>query len=206
MSDHLLRWSDAWTALGARCDEALVADLLQRYAEPHRKYHTLQHLDECFANFALLRDSAVHAEEIEIALWFHDAVYDTARDDNERLSAQWAKRSALEAGAGHAVAHRLHELVMVTRHDALATTHDEQILVDVDLSILGAASERFDEYEQQVREEYAWVPAPAFRERRRAILEAFLARDRIYGTEQFAALLEERARDNLLRSIERLGA
>jgi predicted metal-dependent HD superfamily phosphohydrolase len=204
MTDTTLRWNAAWTALGARPDEALHAGLQQRYDEPHRRYHTLQHLDECFANFALLRDSAVHAEEIEIALWFHDAIYDVARDDNERLSAQWAKRAALEAGAGHAIAHRLHELVMVTKHDALATTHDEQILVDVDLSILGAVPERFDEYEQQVREEYAAVPAPVFRDRRRAILEAFLARDRIYGTEQFAALLEARARENLRRSIDKL--
>ncbi|WP_280151111.1 N-methyl-D-aspartate receptor NMDAR2C subunit [Piscinibacter sp. XHJ-5] len=204
MTDPTPAWNDAWTAVGARADEALLAELLQRYREPHRKYHTLQHLNECFARFELLREAAVHPAEIAIALWFHDAFYDVTRDDNERLSAQWAKRTALDAGAGHAIAHRLHELVMVTRHDALATTHDEQILVDVDLSILGAAPERFDEYEQQVREEYAHVPQPLFSARRRAILEAFLGRDRIFGTEQFAALLEERARDNLSRSVERL--
>lgn len=204
MTDLARAWEQAWTTLGLRGDDTLLAALLQRYAEPHRKYHTLQHLEECFARFELLRDCAVHAVEIEIALWFHDAVYDVTRDDNERQSAQWAKRAALDAGAGHAVAHRLHELVMVTRHEALATTHDEQILVDVDLAILGAEPARFDEYERQVREEYAAAPEPLFRQRRRAILEEFLARDRIFGTEQLAALLEDRARDNLRRSIENL--
>jgi predicted metal-dependent HD superfamily phosphohydrolase len=204
MNDPSRVWQQAWGELGVRADDALLAELLKRYAEPHRRYHTLQHLEECFARFDLLRDSAVHAAEIEIALWFHDAIYDVTRQDNERQSAQWAKRAALEAGAGHAVAHRLHELVMVTRHDALATTHDEQILADVDLAILGADPARFDEYERQVREEYAAVPEAAFRQRRREILEEFLARDRIFGTEQFAALLEDRARDNLRRSIENL--
>jgi predicted metal-dependent HD superfamily phosphohydrolase len=204
MNDPTRVWQQAWGELGVHADDALLAELLKRYAEPHRRYHTLQHLEECFARFDLLRDSAVHAAEIEIALWFHDAIYDVTRQDNERRSAQWAKRAALEAGGGHAVAHRLHELVMVTRHDALAITHDEQILVDVDLAILGADPARFDEYERQVREEYAAVPEAAFRQRRREILEEFLARDRIFGTEQFAALLEDRARDNLRRSIESL--
>jgi predicted metal-dependent HD superfamily phosphohydrolase len=198
-------WRRAWGALGVRePDASLLDELLHRYAEPHRRYHTMQHLGECFAQFAVLRDVAEHPEEIELALWFHDAIYDTHRDDNEQRSADWARSSVLAAGAPSAAADRVHALVMATRHDALPATDGERILVDVDLSILGADPQRFDEYEEQVRCEYAWVCDAAFRSGRRSILEAFLSRPRLYATERFAALYEARARSNLRRSVERL--
>jgi predicted metal-dependent HD superfamily phosphohydrolase len=198
-------WQRAWSALGVRgADPALLDELVRCYAEPHRKYHTRQHLRECFAQFELLRDAAEHPEAIELALWFHDAIYDTHRDDNEQRSADWARSSVLAAGAPPAAAHRIHALVMVTRHDAVPATTDERILVDVDLSILGADRQRFDEYEAQVRAEYAWVGDDAFRSGRRRILEAFLGRARLYATERFAALYEAKARSNLRRSLESL--
>jgi predicted metal-dependent HD superfamily phosphohydrolase len=81
---------------------------------------------------------------------------------------------------------------------------DEKILVDVDLSILGAKSERFDEYERQVREEYSWVPAPIFRSKRKATLAEFLNRPTIFNTEKFVGVYEARARENLRRSVAKL--
>ena len=199
-------WRTAWSALGvSEHDDSLLHELVRRYAEPHRKYHTMQHLDECFAKLPLLRSAAEHPEEIELALWFHDAIYETRREDNEERSADWARSCVLAAGASSAAADRIHALVMVTRHDALPGTTDERILVDVDLSILGADAQRFDEYESQVRAEYAWVADDVFRSRRRSILQGFLARPSIYGTQRFAALYEAKARSNLRRSIAKLG-
>lgn len=101
-------------------------------------------------------------------------------------------------------AERIRALVMVTRHDALPATADEQLLVDVDLSILGASPKRFDEYERQVQAEYAWVPGWLFQCKRRAILEGFLARPFIFNTPHFRIALEAQARENLRRSIARL--
>jgi predicted metal-dependent HD superfamily phosphohydrolase len=72
----------------------------------------------------------------------------------------------------------VHALVMATGHDAVPQGRDQEVLVDIDLSILGATPARFDEYEQQVRAEYAWVPEFLFRRKRRAILGQFLARPR----------------------------
>jgi predicted metal-dependent HD superfamily phosphohydrolase len=198
-------WRTAWRALGVHApDETLLHDLVRRYAEPHRQYHTMQHLDECFAHFELLRDDAEQAAEIELALWFHDAIYDTRRDDNEERSAEWARSSALGAGSPPAAAERIRALILVTRHNALPQTLDERILVDVDLAILGADPSRFDEYETQVRAEYAWVPDDVFRRNRRSVLEAFARRPSIYSTARFASLFEAKARDNLRRSIAKL--
>jgi predicted metal-dependent HD superfamily phosphohydrolase len=193
-----------WAAFGATADEALLRDLTARYSEPHRKYHTMQHLHECFEKLQELRALARTPEEIELALWFHDAVYDTRRKDNEEKSAQWARSAVLEAGVPAPAGDRVYELVMTTRHNAVPAGTDAQILVDVDLSILGASPDRFDEYETQVRQEYSWVPAPLFRRERRAVLEDFLKRRTIFQTKQFIGAYEAQARANLQRSIDRL--
>jgi predicted metal-dependent HD superfamily phosphohydrolase len=95
-------------------------------------------------------------------------------------------------------------VLLLARHDAQPAGGDAQVLVDIDLSILGAATERFDEYERQVRFEYAWVAPDAFREGRGRILEQFLARPTIYGTPFFRERLEDQARRNLARSLAQL--
>jgi predicted metal-dependent HD superfamily phosphohydrolase len=198
-------WHRAWQDLGLNgANDALRDRLLARYAEPHRKYHTLQHLHECIAMLARYPGQPEHAGDVEMALWFHDAIYDIGVPGNEERSAQWAMGELQAAGAAPGVAERVHAMVMATRHDVAPQTADEQLLVDVDLSILGAAPARFDEYEAQVRDEYASVPADLFQRRRKAILVGFLARPAIYGTLYFRSLLEASARKNLVRSIDAL--
>ena len=201
----LEQWRSTWNSLGGAVPEALYGRVIAAYGESHRRYHTPHHLDECFAVFAEARSQAEHPGEIELALWFHDAIYDTKRKDNEEKSAQWARAAMLEAGLAPDGADRVERLIMATCHDAVPQGEDAQLLVDVDLSILGAAPERFDEYERQVREEYSWVPEAIFRRERRKVLEAFLGRDTIYSTDHFRDTRERRARDNLQRSVEKLG-
>ena len=198
------RWSDAWRSLGVLEPRGLLDELAARYAEPHRAYHTLQHLHECFEALAPAAELAEHLAEVQLALWFHDAIYDTRAQDNEERSARWAADSVARAGARDGVAARVHALVMVTKHAAVPAGRDAQLLVDVDLSILGASAERFAEYEQQVRREYAWVPETGFRQARARVLGSFLARPRIYTTSWFEGRLEARARENLARSIAEL--
>jgi predicted metal-dependent HD superfamily phosphohydrolase len=198
------RWVATWAALGVPVSTRVrerYADLVARYAEPHRHYHTLQHLSECFDRWPELRAHAVNAAEVEVALWFHDAIYDTSRSDNEALSAVLARDTALALGARGDSARRIHELVMFTRHAIEPVGPDAQALVDTDLSILGAVPARFDEYERQVRLEYGWVPEAAFRERRAAILRQFLDRPHIFSTELFRERYEPRARANIARSL-----
>ena len=201
------RWHEMWKELGAASpDPKLYGELIARYSEPHRKYHTLRHLDECFEKLDEVRALAEHPAEIELALWFHDAIYDVKRQDNENKSADWARASALAAGTPAEACNRMHALVMATRHKAVPRGTDAEILVDVDLSILGAAPERFDQYERQVREEYAWVPDFLFRRERKVILKEFLARPQIFSSTHFRGRYEQQARSNLERSLERLGA
>lgn len=199
-------WKTTWEGLGVEAaDAGLYRELLDRYAEPQRSYHTAQHLDECFARLAEGRHLAERLHEVELALWFHDAVYDVRRSDNEEQSAAWAEAAARGAGLPPAVVQRVHALIMATRHDVAPETTDARLLVDVDLAILAAPIERFDEYERQVRQEYSWVPGWMFRRKRREILRAFLSRPHIFNADHFRARFEAQARANLARSIEALG-
>ena len=206
MIEDVAAWQAIWRDLGAPPPEGLHAQLLACWRESHRHYHAPQHLRECLEQFETVRGFAKRPGEVALALWFHDAFYDPRRQDNEQRSADWARECALQAGVPAESAARIHALVMATCHQAVPEDADAQLLVDVDLSILGAAPARFDESSAQIRVEYAHRPQDQFIEGRRRILGAFLARPRIYGTEHFHALLEERARANLQRAIARLAA
>ena len=208
MTPEALRanWNEAWQALGVTAtnnapNDALCAELQRRYGEPQRHYHTMQHLGECLAWFEREEALAEHPGEVALALWFHDAIYDVHAHDNEARSADWARQALLAAGVNAEAAERVHALVMATRHDAVPEGRDAELLIDIDLSILGAGRERFDEYERQVHAEYAFVPEEVRLPRRRDILQRFLDRKAIYATPRMHAQLEAQARINLQRSI-----
>jgi predicted metal-dependent HD superfamily phosphohydrolase len=199
------RWIATWRDLGVAAPPGIFEEVMARYAEPHRRYHTERHLEECFVELEAVRGEAERPAEVEIALWFHDAIYDPRAKDNEERSAEWTRAVLARAGARADVGERVAGLIMATRHAAEPVGADACVLVDVDLAILGAPPARFDEYERDVRAEYAWVPDLVFRRERRKILERMLARPRLFATARMHELYEERARANLARSVRRLG-
>jgi predicted metal-dependent HD superfamily phosphohydrolase len=201
----LSSWRRLWGELGAReVNGGLFNQLVAAYSEQHRHYHTLQHLRECLAHFDAAGSLARRPAEVELALWFHDAVYDPHREDNEERSGDWAQRSADAAGCDPDIGKRLKALVLATRGHAPSDDPDTQLLLDIDLAILGASPERFAEYERQVRAEYAHVPAEAWRSGRSRVLQAFVERPRIYGTAVYHDALEQRARSNVGQALAAL--
>lgn len=198
-------FQDCWQALGAGGDEAGVFQrLMTAYQEPQRRYHTLEHLSECMALFDDHRHLAAQPAEVEMALWFHDAVYDVRALDNEARSAQWAESALNDAGVGHLQVQAVVQHILATRHADVPQPGDQALLVDVDMAILGAPRARFDAYEAQVRAEYAWVPEPVFRQKRSELLTAFLTRPSLYNTPALHAMLEAPARANLAHSLKAL--
>lgn len=193
-----------WSGLGAGPGaEAAHAALREAWAEPHRAYHTTAHLAACLSGLAEVEAGLDEPHAVAIALWYHDAVYDPTRSDNEAASAALAHAHLSAAGAPAEAKARVVALIDATRHDAVPADGDARALVDVDLGILGASAERYSRYEDEVRREYSWVPEAAFRAGRASILRGFLARPRIYATEAFARL-EAPARANLAWAIARL--
>jgi len=198
------RWLRTWASLNLAPPTGLCEQLLRAWAEPQRHYHTLQHLAECLTLFDTLRAHAKQPADIELALWFHDAIYDVQGHDNEARSAHWAVEALAAGGVDMARCQRVHDLIMATCHTALPASPDQALLVDIDLAILGAPAVRFAEYTRQIQAEYAWVPPEVYAVKRRAVLLGFLDREQIYTTPAVAQRLEELARANLAKAISSL--
>ncbi len=194
------RWRDLWASLGSDSSyDALYHQIVAAYGEPHRAYHGLAHLEHCLEQLDAHCNLAEAAGEVELALWFHDAIYCSTKSDNEQQSADWARSAILEAELADAVADRVSALILATRHDAAPEGADGRLIVDVDLSILGSPPDAYDRYEDAVRREYRFVPGFLFRKKRRQFLDSFLRRDAIFLTEPFFELYESQARSNLRR-------
>lgn len=188
-------------ALGLPVEEKSYAALLAAYSEKHRHYHTIEHIDHCLHELDRETVLANEPVEVELALWYHDAVYDPHRSDNEQKSADLACSLLQRHRVDPQRIARVHAHIMATRHEAPATTPDSQLVVDIDLSILGASEEAYARFEENVRKEYRWVPSMIFRRKRAEILESFLVRPTIYSTKPFRERYDSQARRNLESAI-----
>lgn len=195
------RWTVLWARLGAAGDGTATFDLLAAaYGEPARAYHTAVHINDCLRELDHHRELAERPDEVEAAIWFHDAVYRPGSLENEHRSAELARDVLLESGVPAAVADRIAGLVLATRHASIPSEPDAALLCDIDLSILGRHPHVFDEFERRIRLEYTWVPEAVYRRARGEIMESFLRRRSIYQTALFRARYEAQARENLERS------
>ena len=195
------RWTRLWSAAGLAGDSVAWHERLTTlYSERQRHYHTLQHLSECLREFDSAKSEARDPIALELAIWFHDAIYNPRGSDNEERSADLA-RECLKGVPDLAAA--VGKLVLDTKTHIGSGHPDSPLLIDIDLSILGQSRERFDEYERQIREEYSWVPGIIFKPKRASILRGFLDRLRIYNTETFFTKYERVARANIERSLAR---
>lgn len=181
--------------------------LVAAYTAPGRYYHNLEHLAEMFRVVGRLSASAEEPNALRLAVWFHDAVYDSRAKDNERRSAELAAEMLGPLGIDASTIERVARMIEATSHSPDATPpadHDTRILLDADLAILGASEERYARYARDVRAEYAWVPEADYRAGRAAVLERFLARPRIYFTDLMFEEGEGRARANVRAELAQL--
>ena len=192
-----------WCAANSRADE-LGRTLNAVYKEPHRRYHSVAHIEHCLSELARVKRNAVHPDEVKWALLFHDAIYDPRRDDNEARSAEWACQLMAELGRPEEATERVRRMILATSHAAEAQTPDQALLLDIDLAILGADEAVFDAYDRAVREEYAHLSEEAYRKGRAEILRSFLRREPLFHTAPFRERYETRARANIDRALARL--
>ncbi|MVO87845.1 hypothetical protein GPA10_24570 [Streptomyces sp. p1417] len=180
-------------------------NLLTRWSEPHRRYHTLTHLEAVLAHLDTLQDHPEHPHVVRLAAWFHDAVHAPDRSENEERSARLAERALPEAGLSREATADVARLVRLTvTHDPADGDRDGEALCDADLAILAAAPDAYAAYAAAVREEYAFVPDEAFRAGRADVLRQLLALPRLFRTPYGAAHWEAAARENLTTELELL--
>ena len=193
------RWTTLCGAAGATSLASSYEEILARYSEGHRAYHNALHINECLAEFDSARSNAQQPTAVQFAIWFHDIIYDPRSDNNEAQSAGFANDYLGPINAP--LAQHVGELIITTKSHEPASVQDSPLLLDIDLSILGRNRERFREFENGIRSEYAWVPFEIYRSKRAEILRGFLNRKRIYLTNAFHDRYESTARHNLVQLI-----
>ena len=191
------RWAAMTQALGVAAHWPLYEEVIRRYCEPWRYYHTTQHLEECFA---LVPDAYASHGVLSVAIFFHDVVYDPREKYNEHKSSEFLLSHLpcphIQEVPRYISATILHE----TRKDEEALA----LFLDIDLSILGADSPRYLAYCHNIRQEYAWVREEQYRRARGSVLSAFLSRPSLYLTPPFQQRFEQRARLNIQRELQSL--
>jgi len=196
-----------WAALLPRAVD-LGEDLLARWSEPHRRYHTPQHLAELQRAMAAVVDDLRHGTDpgrtLRLAAWFHDAVYEGRPGEDEEASAVLAERSL----DGLVPAREAEEVARLVRLTATHRPGDDDpagnVFLDGDLAILGVDEARYLEYSRQVRAEYSDVPAEDYRRGRLAVLQQLDGLDPLYRTRPARAWWTDPARANLAAEQRRL--
>ena len=200
------RWNNLISKFGITKDDETYNDLISRYSENHRFYHTIKHVKHMLEVF----DNNIHLvhnkNEVEMAIWFHDAIYDIQSKSNELDSALLAKKFLSKHGISKDIVKRIYDLILSTKHDSNLVDMDQRILTDIDLSILGTNEETFDNYELNIRKEYSTIDKDIYDHERFKILNMFYNKESIYYTNEFTEIYETQARYNLKRSINQLHA
>lgn len=177
--------------------------LVEKYSEKHRAYHNLSHI-----NYLLEEAKKIEfadADSIYFTTWFHDVVYDPKKSDNEIQSARLAVKLLLEIGLAENQITKIEQIILATQtHSDKNLDHEGKIFLDLDLSILGAEKEIYQNYSRAIRQEYSHVEDFLYRHGRKKVLENFLRRETIYFTENLRERFENQARLNLANEIKEL--
>ncbi|MBW4576638.1 MAG: hypothetical protein KME08_15290 [Aphanothece sp. CMT-3BRIN-NPC111] len=179
------------------------ARLVEAYSSSGRYYHTLEHIDHVLSTIQTLQNHTKDLATVQLAAWFHDAIYDSQANDNEEKSANYARELLQALGIPSSVIANVTRLIVNTKqHQAAVEDSDSQVLLDADLAILSSKPIQYWEYADKIRQEYAWVPETQYIEGRKQVLERFLQRNRIYFTVLMFNLAEASARSNLKAEIQ----
>lgn len=190
-------------------DAATRKKLVGRYSAPDRFYHGMAHVEALLGLAAAHVAALADREAVDAAIWFHDAIYDSRRSDNELLSAALA-REHLHSLCEPVRLERITGMIEATAThvppdlDTSGARSDAVLFLDMDLAILGAPPAAFDAYERATRMEYGWVDEAAWARGRSRVLRGFLDRDRIFRSAIFHDGYERQARGNIAASLARL--
>jgi len=206
----LLLWDRAGLTSSTNRASFIHAGLCARYAEPHRSFHTVQHVENVLSELA---QAGATGPEFGLAAWYHDAVYVRGDPNNEHASAALARDELSGSGATDLLVHRVHDLILATDHSlhphcripsVTPVTLDEAFLMaDADLAVLGSSPDTFAAYERGIEAEFAELVSPAYEVRRYACLERLLQQGSIYRHPRFKGL-EAQAQHNIKRLMDEL--
>lgn len=202
------KWQALVTSVNAQpaTSDAVWDELIRHYSEPHRAYHNLSHIMTLLRHAETHRHQISRLETVEFAIWFHDVIYDTHLKDNERRSAEWARRAMIAMQLDEHHIPPVMECIAATERHEITSPRivDLPLFLDFDLVILGAKEAIYKEYSEVIRAEYSWMPLDEYRLRRGQFLTRFLERPSLFFTSIMADGHEHQARMNLESELREL--
>jgi len=179
-------------------------EIERKYSKSNRHYHTLEHLERLLQELHEVQVQIREWNTILFTLFYHDAIYDPLKSNNEEKSADLAEKRLLSLSVPQQVISNCKAQILVTKQHEISADEDTNYFTDADLSILGQDWPAYEAYAKNVRKEYAIYPDLVYRPGRRKVLSHFLQMERIYKTGYFFGKYEATAKDNLQREISLL--
>lgn len=206
MVQYTKQFQDYWAltakqlSLDDDTTQNFYASLYDAYSEVQRHYHNIQHIVECLAHFHQIKTHLDDPLSVELAIWFHDVIYNPQANDNEQQSADYMKQMLEKVFAAEQIA-KIYAWILATKAHAPTADADLAYLLDIDLAILASDPMRFAEYEQQIQQEYAWVEPSLYVQKRQQVLRYFLEMQPLYQTPLFQKCCEHQAKQNLAQVL-----
>jgi len=195
-------WQESLPQADLTLQQFFFKELVQAYESEKRYYHNLAHIKHLFDLLAPLAAHMHDKQAIYLAIFYHDIVYNSLRQDNEWQSALLAQKQLAQMQVPTTVIQRVTTLIVATKtHIAPKNDQDCAYFLDADLAILGASSHIYTQYSQQIREEYAWIPTFVYRRGRKRVLTQLLQKKPLYYTSHFRQQFEMQALKNLHAAI-----
>lgn len=184
-------------------------EIVSYYSQRHRAYHNLNHLYDIFTKLESHHSSIQDLPALQLAIWYHDIIYQALSKQNEIKSAMLCSKRLKENNIGSDYREKVFKLITSTKSHIVedwktkAEKKDNAYLLDLDLSILGGDKKQYELYTQQIRKEYKFVPSILYNRGRKKVLNHFLKMERIFKTDYFYEKYEKRAIENIKRELEK---
>lgn len=197
------RFEPLWVRRVPSCALAaprVAGELIALYSQPERRFHNLGHIADCLRTLDEVRALVATPDAVELALWFHDAIYVAGARDNEDRSVELFR--SLASGVDAAFGDEIAALIMATKHSAKAESGDCGYMVDIDLAGFGVGWDEFMRKGAELRDEYAMQSDDEYYHGQVSFLTQLRARPAFYCTAYFRTRYEDKAQDNLRRLLE----
>jgi predicted metal-dependent HD superfamily phosphohydrolase len=173
--------------------------ILDKYSENHRYYHTLEHIQDMVQKRLDIADLISDKTLTDLAIFFHDIIYDPKSKVNEEESANLF-RSIFQATENGVDVPKICNFILQTKyHEVLDSTEEDlKLFIDMDMSILGSHPNDYRTYAMNIRREYSHMNDADFCSGRGRFLGEMLNEARfIFASDHYRIHLEEKAKANI---------
>ncbi len=187
--------------------EFLFSELIEMYEQEGRYYHNLKHIERMLSFLERRVDRIEDWVSIQLAVWFHDCIYDIHDSKNEERSADFARKRLSDLGISEDLVEKVADLILLTKKHEITTkyfNYDTKIFLDSDLISLGGSFEEYSKIFERIKKEYSEIPSEVFKNGRRVFLQSILSKPRIFYTDEMFVEFEQDARRNLEKELVNL--